>query len=72
MSQPNLRICRVNAERFALPCPEWAAGRYAVDCVSCLAQCGDGEAGPFVEVDGVCVFADDLAELSRRLAERHD
>jgi uncharacterized protein YuzB (UPF0349 family) len=70
MPAPSLRVCRTNLERFALPCAEWEARGFAVERRDCLAQCGDCEAGPFAELDGECVFADDLAQLARQLAER--
>jgi uncharacterized protein YuzB (UPF0349 family) len=39
-----------------------------VDCVTCLAECGDCEAGPFVELNGEPVFTDNLAQLAAKLA----
>lgn len=62
-----LRVCRANAERFSLPLPAWEA-LGDVECVACLAQCGDCEAGPFIELDGTLVFTDSLAELAAKLA----
>lgn len=70
MSQPlpSLRVCRTNAERFSLPLPDWEARGWELDCADCLAQCGDCEAGPFVELNGNLVFTDSLAELASKLA----
>lgn len=67
MSALSLRLCRNNLERFALPLAEWEAGKCAVECLDCLAQCGDCEAGPFVEAEGEFIFADDLAGLAAQL-----
>lgn len=64
---PILRICRTNADRFALPLAEWTARGATVACLDCLAQCGDCEAGPFVELNGNLIFADTLADLASRL-----
>jgi uncharacterized protein YuzB (UPF0349 family) len=65
---PVLRVCRTNAERFSLPVPEWEGRGWSVDCVTCLAECGDCEAGPFVELNGEPVFTDSLAQLAAKLA----
>lgn len=69
MKTLQLRCCRANGDRFALPIAEWEERGHRVECVDCLAQCGDCEAGPFVEAEGDFLFADDLAELVRRLDE---
>jgi uncharacterized protein YuzB (UPF0349 family) len=68
MNALSLRLCRNNLERFALPLAEWEEKGCAAECLECLAQCGDCEAGPFVEVEGEFVFANDLADLAVRLA----
>lgn len=63
----SLRACRTNAERFALPLAAWDARGWSVECAECLAQCGDCEAGPFVELNGALLFTDNLAELAAKL-----
>ena len=69
MSQPpSLRICRTNVERFALPLTAWETRGWSLDCAACLAQCGDCEAGPFVELNGDLLFTDNLPELAAKLA----
>jgi uncharacterized protein YuzB (UPF0349 family) len=68
MPAKSLRICRTNTERFALPLALWEAEGHDVCCVDCLAQCGDCEAGPFVEVEGELVFEDTLAALVARIS----
>ncbi|HSI07290.1 MAG: hypothetical protein ACAH89_05015 [Rariglobus sp.] len=65
---PTLRICRTNADRFALPLSNWEERGWNVDCADCLAQCGDCEAGPFVELNGDLLFTDTLPELAEKLA----
>ena len=67
-ASPSLRVCRTNAERFSLPLTEWETRGWALECADCLAQCGDCEAGPFVELNGEFVFADNLADLVSRIA----
>lgn len=64
-----LRVCRTNTERFALPLAEWKALGHALECLDCLAQCGDCEAGPFLEAECNFLFADDLAGLLSQLNE---
>lgn len=66
MSAVSLRICATNRERFALPVHAWE--NLGVEEVACLAQCGDCEAGPFVERNGELIFADSVEELAARLA----
>lgn len=65
----HLRFCRTNRDRFDLPCGAWEQQGHHLECTECLAQCGDCEAGPFVEVEGEFLFADDLSDLGRRLEE---
>lgn len=69
MKPLSLRVCRTNSERFRLPLAEWEAQGHAVECLDCLAQCGDCEAGPFVEAENSFLFADDLPDLLSRLNE---
>lgn len=65
---PALRICRTNAGRFALPLSDWEERGWTLDCADCLAQCGDCEAGPFVELNGDLLFTDTLPELAAKMA----
>lgn len=65
---PALRLCRANMERFALPAGDWEAKGWNLECVDCLAQCGDCEAGPLAALNGDFVFADTLPELVAKLA----
>lgn len=67
--RPSLRICRTNAGRFTLPLADWQARGWTLDCVDCLAQCGDCEAGPFVELNNAFLFADNLPHLSTLVAD---
>lgn len=66
----NLRLCRQNIERHALPVAEWQARGFAIECLDCLAQCGDCEAGPYAECDGDYLFADTLEELTDLISPR--
>ncbi len=63
-----LRLCSRNRELHGLPVAAWQAAGHAIECLDCLAQCGDCEAGPYVECDGEYLFADTLEELEARLA----
>jgi hypothetical protein len=73
MNSPlSLRVCRTNTERFTLPLKDWEKLGASVECLDCLAQCGDCEAGPFAEVAGDFRFANDLPELETLVRQASD
>jgi len=67
MNHLSLRVCRNNKDRFSLPVELWEGRGGSVECVECLAQCGDCEAGPFVEAGEELIFADSLPDLAARM-----